>query len=344
MKNQFLSALAVILLLGLLTGCSGNAPATVGEITPTDSGSAAKESTKAPATVIPEATTSDMPGEKEMVVYYKDSTSQYLIRKLMLVADTSGVGMTDQLVDAGVLIDEVELLSMDLVESKKGVTVEVDYNYALADQLSTASEEEEWAIIGSIVNTFLHNMEADYVKLFVEGYPYESKRQSYDKKLKKYDRCYRTNSVDTIIVTGISKNVTLDNMYSDMGFSTFYAKNIFKYAESKNGKKVVFQSKQKTGSKPSVYMNVVLKDGAYATEKELMSTQYPDVQGTEAQFSLQKHNGILFSYREDGYAKEYYLFEAAGKCWNVELGYVDGVQGSLKPYLDSLVKNFRIIE
>ena len=153
MKKLFILLLACL----VLTGCSHN-------LEPTES-----------ANSIP------TPVPMNITIYHGNENADGFESSVSEVFHFNSATLVEKLVEAGVLTQEVTLLS----EEYNGSCLHLDFNDAFRDLICSTGTAGEYMIIGSVVNTFLDNYRdvAESIFITVNGEILESGHVVYDFEL-----------------------------------------------------------------------------------------------------------------------------------------------------------------
>lgn len=178
--------LALILCCMMLAGCSSEAPAPTQAPTqqpteftqpptqqPTESTSAPQETT-APTEEAPSETAPDPTVNYRL--YLPDENAENFVVKDIQTGHITADGILGELQANGVLPESVIINAF----GADGNQLNIDFNSAFGDLVSSMGTSGERMIIGSVVNTYLNAFQAESVFFTVEGEILESGHVVYD--------------------------------------------------------------------------------------------------------------------------------------------------------------------
>ncbi|MCC8025590.1 MAG: hypothetical protein LIP16_09870 [Clostridium sp.] len=121
-------------------------------------------------------------------IFYGDDNGELILSKEMFVTDVDQQELVRCLVEAGILEDGTEVLTLERREDKKGVYLDVDFNGKFTEKLNRMGTSGERIYMGSVVNTFLTAFEADFMMVTSGGRTIESGHAIYDEYQGPYER------------------------------------------------------------------------------------------------------------------------------------------------------------
>lgn len=342
-KRKSILAAGVLLLMLGTTGCSGSAPAKVGEVTQEVQSASAAATTQ--QTIDPLST--DNPAAKILQVFYGDIDKEFIISKSTASPDQSEIGIVDQLVGAGVLEDSVEINKMEEKQKNNRKIIYLDFNKELSNQLLKAGSADERIILGSITNTFITAFKADGVLITVEGGTLSTGYKSYVDPLTYYPPCQEKTVSAAIRIGGKDQTVKLLRSYQEMGFAVNYDDSRFEWSYNKEEDATILLSKEKRmDGMPKAYFKVYrMAEDLSAAEQILLGKTKNPVQESASlgvdSIIAKKVQGKDLS---DIYQEEYYLFDSQGTTWAVEMGYEKSEQDTLYPILGLFRDSFEVVQ
>lgn len=112
-------------------------------------------------------------------VYSPDDALESFVVTEVTVETIDEQAIVRQLIAANVLTEDTEANVLEL----DGTHVTVDFNTAFRDLILSQGSTGEWAVMGSVVNTFLTAYNADTMTITVNGEVLESGHVIYDEPL-----------------------------------------------------------------------------------------------------------------------------------------------------------------
>ena len=156
--------IAVLSCCLLLCGCAAAGDSPTEPLTTPSETVTIPETTEVPDTSIP------------LTLYLPDENAEHFVTEGTVVDALDAQFITDELIKAGVLNQEIRINKAEL----DGSQLNLDFNSAFLDQLRTYGTAGERMMIGSVVNTFLSVYEAETVYITVDGQIMESGHVIYD--------------------------------------------------------------------------------------------------------------------------------------------------------------------
>lgn len=191
---------------------------------------------------------------KEINVYYADDNAEYILAHTAMVAEVSGTGLVNKLIQYGVLNNDVALLSMEEKEEEGKKVLYLDFNQAFQSQLSSLGSAGERVLMGSVINTFLDAFEAKAVQITVEGKTLESGNQIYDEPEKRYSATEDTYQDYTVKKKGKKKKIEVKRACIKTGYAFWYDYKKFRFKENPEDDTFVLESKKKKNGTPVISM------------------------------------------------------------------------------------------
>ena len=128
-----------------------------------------------------------LPEKMEITYFHGDDNVEYFIEEKeeieMLAKDLNAQMLIDLLAEKGVIPDTIEVNSF----KKEGTLIKLDLSIEFEQYVQTMGTAGEGITIGSLVNTFLSNYEADGLELKIDGRDMETGHNIYDYVLEKYE-------------------------------------------------------------------------------------------------------------------------------------------------------------
>ena len=117
---------------------------------------------------------------KNLVVYSGDENAEKIMSNTVEVEEITPEIIVEQLENANVLPEGVQILEFEEQKENGSVALRVDFSEAFQTQLFQVGTAGEYIIINSVVNTFLDAYDADKIRITVEGMVLESGHAIYD--------------------------------------------------------------------------------------------------------------------------------------------------------------------
>lgn len=102
---------------------------------------------------------------RSVTIYYVDDISAVVVGEKKEIGDEYDIW--DALIDKGVLVDGCHL--MDINVNEKDRTIDLNFNAATAEYISSMGTTGETEIVGCIVNTYLEAYDCTGIRLIVDG-------------------------------------------------------------------------------------------------------------------------------------------------------------------------------
>ena len=136
-------------------------------------------------TAVPEVTTTEETEEdvETVTYYYGDENAEYLLSEEVEVKEITPQGLMDLLAEKGVLSEKV-VINKFMHEGDGSLIMDVSESFAT--QLRSMGTAGEYLMLGSVVNTFLDNLDGESILITVNGETLESGHEIYDRELTFY--------------------------------------------------------------------------------------------------------------------------------------------------------------
>ncbi|MFV0363259.1 MAG: GerMN domain-containing protein [Suipraeoptans sp.] len=96
------------------------------------------------------------------------------------VTEITPQNLINALIEQGILLDGIEVISMDITEQDGETCLDLDLNKAFHENITQQGTTGEHYLLGSISNTFLNIYHASKIKISVEGETLETGHNIYD--------------------------------------------------------------------------------------------------------------------------------------------------------------------
>lgn len=127
----------------------------------------------------PSETTVPTEAPVSLTLYLPDENVEHLVPTEVTVPEISYRILLEQLTQAGSLTEEVQINAFASETSEMAI----DFNAAFGQLVSSMGTAGEYAILGSVVNTFLNAYGGKTILLTVNGKPLETGHNIYDTPL-----------------------------------------------------------------------------------------------------------------------------------------------------------------
>lgn len=111
----------------------------------------------------------EMPESETVKVYYSNADATAFVSEEVQVENLTPEEVLRVLADKGVVTADIEILSFKETEADGKPALEIDFNKAFGDYVSSMGTTGEYYIIGGICNTFLATYGCERIKFTVEG-------------------------------------------------------------------------------------------------------------------------------------------------------------------------------
>lgn len=133
-----------------------------------------------------ESTTESTAGPMTITVYKPNDDFNRLETVSVEVLEINSKNIIDALVQNKVINKTIRIQSEEINEDSAGRHLRIDFNEEFRNYISSFGTSGEFAIMGSIVNTFIDTLDVDDVFITVCGDVLETGHCTYDEPLPKY--------------------------------------------------------------------------------------------------------------------------------------------------------------
>lgn len=136
----------------------------------------------------PDETDIDETGDQsvEINVYYGNDDATAFETEKMQIVSLNSEAVLDALVEKGVVVADIDILSLETTIVEGVDTVEIDFNDAFSSYISSMGSTGEYYIMGSICNTFLDAYNCEQIKITIEGNTLETGHAEYPGYMSKF--------------------------------------------------------------------------------------------------------------------------------------------------------------
>lgn len=174
--------LTILLCALLLTACGNRNSNPTTE--PETSSETEVVDTQSSPTSKPEDAEATIPEEEIYLTIYSPDDSLEGFNTVQIPVDAiTESAIVEQLIAAGVLTEGISVQSLEQVTSSDApetIHLNVDFNSDFRDLILSQGTSGEWAVMGSVVNTFLNAYGAESMSITVDGEILESGHVAYD--------------------------------------------------------------------------------------------------------------------------------------------------------------------
>ncbi len=104
-----------------------------------------------------------------ITVYYSNEDATAFVSEEIQVDALSPEEVLRVLVEKGVVVPDVQILSFQETEVDGKAAIDIDFNGAFADFVSSMGSTGEYYVMGGVCNTFLKTYNCEQIKITVEG-------------------------------------------------------------------------------------------------------------------------------------------------------------------------------
>ncbi len=350
--KQTISLILVLMTALALSACgrksSGNSTNTVNRTYKLADASSSGSGSQA----VPSESDKDTPTRTAPLLYYPDSTGQYIVNRelpsLSLSDHTLDVKLVSALIEAGVLNQNVSLnsISFDVSEEDKEVIL-LDFNKNLQKQVSGCNQAKENLLIGSIVNTFLSAYDRELAHITVEGKKLTSKNEfSYADPVPWYDACGLEPFTETAKINGTKLKLSLTRMYSDAGFLINWDTEQFSYRYDAATHTASFHAPdtRHQGEAPaslSISPSTLTEAATLAQVRQSLGSR--KVEESSVTVGTNQVSAACLTVSDDKGGTAYYIFSEDGRVWLAELAWNSGEEDTRLARMDYMLSTFQAI-
>lgn len=119
----------------------------------------------------------------ELTIYYGDGQADGLLKEVVQAEELTAENLLDALARRNIVSIDTKVQELECVEEKGKIHLKLDLSEAFGQYLNTMGESSEEVVIAALVNTFLHNYQAEELQLTVDGQVLETAYACYEEGL-----------------------------------------------------------------------------------------------------------------------------------------------------------------
>lgn len=293
------------------------------------------------------------PSRTTPLLYYPDSTGQYIVSRelsdLSLSDQTLDVKLVAALVSQGVLNQDVVLnsISFDLTEKEKQEVVLLDFSKALQTQISGCDPAKERLVVGSIVDTFLSAYGRELVQITIGGKKLISKNEnSYADPVPWYDFCITEPFSKSVTVDDVRLKLNLTQIYSDAGFLLEQDTDQFRYHYDSATQTASFHApdtrhQDETPACLAISVCDVSEAAALAQVRQSLGSN--SVQESSVSVGVNQVAAACITATDDKGGTSCYVFRDDNRVWLAKLTWNAGEEDSRLARMDYMLSTFQAV-